>query len=143
MDGLTIASREIINFKTCNNVVKAMATHPCGPILEMETVEMRFILSIISMPTLVNPESGRFVGQGDAFGLSLGRNSIRLIFLIRIASIFYLSLTPILISSTGGSRDVIPQCVTQAGRNEGFYRRLKWLEAQQVAIECSGSSKGL
>ncbi len=63
--------------------------------------------------------------------------------LVRIASIFYLSLTPGLIPAAGGSRDVIPQCVQQAGRNDGFYRRLKWLEAQQVAIEYSESFQGL
>ncbi len=120
-----------------------MASHPRRPILVLETVEVRFILSIISMPTLVNPQSEGFAGQGDAFGLSVVRHSPRLIFLIRIASIFYLSLTPVIAPPAGGSKDATPQCVKEAGRNDGFYRRLKLLEAQQVAVECSGSSKGL
>ena len=112
-----------------------MASPSRGPILALEFAEVRSILSIIPMPALVHSMSG------GSFWLAVGPNSTRLA--IRITSIFYLSMAPILFSPVGGSRDVIPQCVKHAGRNDGFYRRLKWLEAQRVFNESSGYFQGL
>jgi hypothetical protein len=71
------------------------------------------------------------------------RSSSRLLLLCRIASIFYLAVIPVWFSPARSSNgDVIPRCVQQAGRNDGFYRRQKWMEAQRAAIECSGALKG-
>jgi hypothetical protein len=118
-----------------------MAFQARGPILALEALPVRSILSIISMQTMAHSMSSGCVGHDLGFGVSAGRNAARLTLLVRIASISYLSLTPGLMPAVGAARDVIPQCVQQAGRNDGFYRRLKWLEAQQAAMGYLESAK--
>jgi hypothetical protein len=93
------------------------------------------------MPIQAHSVNSGFAAHEGAFGLCAGRNATRLTLLVRIASISYLSLTPGLMPPMGAAREVIPRCVQQAGRNDAFYRRLKWLEAQQAAMAFSESSK--
>ena len=97
---------------------------------------MDHVLSINPAPRLADAPGGAGMGRGG------GDRLARLLLVFRIASILYLALVPALFA-TARSGPGIPRCVQQAGRNDGFYRRLKWMEAQQAAIECSGAFQGL
>lgn len=98
---------------------------------------MHHVLSINPVPRLADAAGAVGLGRGD------GDRLARLLLVFRIASILYLALVPALFVPARGSSGAVPRCVQQAGRNDGFYRRLKWMEAQRSAIERSGVFKGV
>jgi hypothetical protein len=83
------------------------------------------------------------MSQAHEFLMPEGLEAVPLAMFFRITSIFYLSLAPVMAAPLHGSRAAIPRCVQQAGRNDGFYRRLKWMQAQRPAVSGQAVSQGL
>jgi hypothetical protein len=112
--------------------------------LALEAVQVDQALWLNRVPRLADATGARSVCREGDDRKHGPRSSSRLPLIFRIASIFYLAVIPVWFSPARSSNsDVIPRCLQQAGRNDGFYRRQKWMEAQRAAIECSDALKGV
>ena len=54
--------------------------------------------------------------------------------LVRIFTIAFVSLSPVLASTPRRARAPMPRRIQAAGRDEGLYRRLKWQEARRTSL---------
>ena len=54
--------------------------------------------------------------------------------LIRLSTIGFLALSPVLASNPRPCRRVLPRRVQTAGRDEGRYRRLQWKAASRTTV---------
>jgi hypothetical protein len=110
----------------------------------MEAIEVDQVLWLNPVPRLSGAAGARSVCREGHARKDGPLSSSRLLLILRIASIFYLAVIPVWFSPARSSTShAIPRCVQQAGRDDGFHRRQKWMEAQRAAIECSSALKGL